>query len=307
MLSRIAESLFWIGRYVERADSTARIADVHLQLMLEDQSIEEELACRSLLAIMGCAAPEGESTTQRDVLRLLAVDRDQPASIAHSLNAARENARRAREIISSDVWECLNTTRMRMPRHLTSEQAHQHFGWVRDRTAMTLGMIESATSRDETWQFFTLGRTLERADMTARMVATRSMPTRPSWTTILWSCGAYEVFLRTYRGAPKTSNAAEFLMLDRLFPRSVLYSLNLAERCLQRIDPAEQRAGVSDPGRRRIGRLRTELEYLPVSDLVANLTGYVDAVQESTLAISDAIRQRYFPSQAVPVWIGDRT
>ena len=104
MLSRIAESLFWIGRYIERSDGTARILDVHLQLLLEDPWIEEDVACRSLLSVMGAEMPPEDSALSRaDVLAILAVDRTQPASIAYSLNAARENARRAREVISTEL------------------------------------------------------------------------------------------------------------------------------------------------------------------------------------------------------------
>ena len=127
MLSRIAESLFWIGRYIERSDGTARILDVHLQLLLEDPWIEEDLACRSLLSVMGTEVPDDQSLTRQDVLGILAVDRNEPASIAFSLNAARENARRAREIVSTELWECLNTTRARMPRRVASDKVHEFF------------------------------------------------------------------------------------------------------------------------------------------------------------------------------------
>ena len=126
MLSRIAESLFWIGRYIERSDGTARILDVHLQLLLEDPWIEEDVACRSLLAVMGSDAPEGD-LARGDVLSMLAVDRHNPASIAYSLGAARENARRAREIVSTELWECLNTTRARMPRKVADDKVHEFF------------------------------------------------------------------------------------------------------------------------------------------------------------------------------------
>ena len=105
MLSRIAESLFWIGRYIERSDGTARILDVHLQLLLEDPWIDEDTACRALLGVMGSEVPEGVELTRADVLSMLAVDRSNPASIAYSLGAARENARRAREIVSTELWE----------------------------------------------------------------------------------------------------------------------------------------------------------------------------------------------------------
>ena len=248
MLSRIAESLFWIGRYIERSDGTARILDVHLQLLLEDPWIEEDLACRSLLSVMGSDVPEDRVLTRQSVLEILAVDRSEPASIAYSLGAARENARRAREIVSSELWECLNTTRARMPRKIAADKVHEFFGWVRERSALAVGIIESATSRDEAWQFFTLGRSIERADMTARLLATRSLTeaSGPSWTTILRSCGAYEAYLRTYRGVPSARNAAEFLLLDRLFPRSILFSVRRAEMCMRDIEPRTDRVGVSD-------------------------------------------------------------
>ncbi|CAN5330944.1 alpha-E domain-containing protein [soil metagenome] len=307
MLSRIAESLFWIGRYIERSDGTARILDVHLQLLLEDPWIEEDLACRSLLSVMGSEAPEDAVLTRQDVLSILAVDRSEPASIAYSLGAARENARRAREIVSTELWECLNTTRARMPRKVSSDKVHEFFGWVRERSALAVGIIESATSRDEAWQFFTLGRSLERADMTARLLATRSLTeaSGPSWTTILRSCGAYEAYLRTYRGVPSARNAAEFLLLDRLFPRSILFSVTRAENCMREIEPRSDRVGVSDQALRLLGQIRSELEYRPIAEILEDLTTHMDNVQLATSAASEAIRQRYFPTNAAPSWVGE--
>ena len=307
MLSRIAESLFWIGRYIERSDGTARILDVHLQLLLEDPWIEEDLACRSLLSVMGSEAPDDAVLTRQDILSILAVDRSEPASIAYSLGAARENARRAREIVSTELWECLNTTRARMPRKVSSDKVHEFFGWVRERSALAVGIIESATSRDEAWQFFTLGRSIERADMTARLLATRSLTeaSGPSWTIILRSCGAYEAYLRTYRGVPSARNAAEFLLLDRLFPRSILFSVTRAEQCMRDIEPRADRVGVSDQAQRLLGQIRSELEYRHISEILVDLTMHMDNVQLATSAASEAIRQRYFPTNAAPSWVGE--
>ena len=310
MLSRIAESLFWIGRYIERSDGTARILDVHLQLLLEDPWIEEDFACRSLLSVMGADSPaEQDELTRADVLQILAVDRSQPASIAYSLNAARENARRAREVISTELWEVLNTTRARMPRKVSSDKVHEFFGWVRERSALAVGIIESATSRDEAWLFFTLGRSIERADMTARLLATRSLTeaSGPSWTTILRSVGAYEAYLRTYRGVPSARNAAEFLLLDRLFPRSILFSVTRAEQCMRDIEPRTDRVGVSDQALRLLGQIRSELEFRPIADILEDLTRHMDNVQLATSAASEAIRQRYFPTNAAPSWVRENS
>jgi uncharacterized alpha-E superfamily protein len=307
MLSRIAESLFWIGRYIERSDGTARILDVHLQLLLEDPWIEEDLACRSLLSVMGSEVPQDQTLTRADILQILAVDRSEPASIAYSLGAARENARRAREIVSTELWECLNTTRARMPRKVSGDKVHEFFGWVRERSALAVGIIESATSRDEAWQFFTLGRSLERADMTARLLATRSLTeaSGPSWTTILRSCGAYEAYLRTYRGVPSARNAAEFLLLDRLFPRSILFSVSRAEACMRDLEPRSERVGISDQAQRQLGQIRSELEYRPIAEILDDLPRHMDNVQAATSAASEAIRQRYFPTNAAPSWVGE--
>jgi len=307
MLSRIAESLFWIGRYIERSDGTARILDVHLQLLLEDPWIEEDVACRSLLSVMGSSVSDDRALSRGDVLAILAVDRTHPASIAYSLGAARENARRAREIVSSELWECLNTTRARMPRRVSSEKVHEFFAWIRERAALAVGIIESATSRDEAWLFFTLGRSIERADMTARLLATRSLTeaSGPSWTTILRSCGAYEAYLRTYRGVPSARNAAEFLLLDRLFPRSVLFSVSRAEECLRELEPRSERVGTSDQAQRLLGQIRSQLEYRPIQEILDDLTHQMDDVQDVTSAASEAIRQRYFPTNAAPSWTGE--
>jgi uncharacterized alpha-E superfamily protein len=308
MLSRIAESLFWIGRYIERADGTARILDVHLQLLLEDPWIEEDDACRALLSVMGSEAPQDAVLTRGDVLSILAVDRSEPASIAYSLGAARENARRAREIVSTELWECLNTTRTRMPRRISGDKVADFFSWVRERSALAVGIIESATSRDEAWQFFTLGRSLERADMTARLLATRSLTeaSGPSWTTILRSCGAYEPYLRTYRGVPSASNAAEFLLLDRLFPRSILFSVSRAEDCMRELEPRRMnRVGVADDAQRLLGKIRSELEYRPIAEILDDLPLHMDRVQAATSAASEAVRNRYFPTNAAPEWVGE--
>jgi len=308
VLSRIAESLFWIGRYIERSDGTARILDVHLQLLLEDPWIEENLACRSLLSVMGTEVDDDADVTRADVLTLLAVDRNQPASIAYSLAAARENARRAREVVSTELWEVLNTTRARMPRKVATDKVHEFFGWVRERAALAVGIIESSTSRDEAWSFFTLGRSIERADMTARLLATRSLTeaSGPSWTTILRSVGAYEAYLRTYRGVPSARNAAEFLLLDRLFPRSILFSVTRAEQCMRDLDRGD-RVGVTDQAQRLLGQIRSELEYRPIADIIEELPTHMDSVQAATSATSEAIRQRYFPTNSAPSWVGENS
>ena len=309
MLSRIAESLFWIGRYVERADDTARILDAHLQLLLEDPWVEEDLACRSLLAVMGAPEPAPEMIiTRSDVMDMLAHDISSPGAIAGALAAARENARRAREIVSTELWECLNTTWNRLAAQRDALAPHDFFSWIRERAAIVSGLVDSGTSRDLTWQFLVLGRSIERADMTARLIATRALSgvTGPTWTTLLRSCGAHESFLRTYRGRATDALAAEFLLLDRYFPRSVFYALQRAERCLGEISPSETRKGsAEDDARRVLGRARSSLEFRPLGDLLAGLPDEMEHVQRACSAASDALRGRYFPTPASTAWVGE--
>lgn len=307
MLSRIAESLFWIGRYIERADGTARILDVHLQLLLEDPWVDESVACRSILAVMGDDLSPDVTADRSRVLTRLATDRDNSLSIAYSLSSARENARRAREIVSTELWECLNTTTARMPLQLQRDKVHEFFQWVRERSALAVGIVEESTSRDEAYQFFTLGRSIERADMTARILATRSLTedSGPSWTTILRSCGAYEAYLRTYRGMPSSVNAAEFLLVDRLFPRSIVSSLTLAQQCVQNIDPATDRVGYSNTAARTLARVRHELEYRPMVEILKSLPEQMTRLQLGTFEASEQIREMFFPTHLDPIWIGE--
>jgi uncharacterized alpha-E superfamily protein len=306
MLSRVAESLFWMGRYMERADGTARILDVHLQVMLEDPSVDEGAACRSLLSIMGVEETDG-SLKASDVADLLAVGASHPASIAHSLRAARENGRRAREIISTELWECLNTMSLGVPQSIPADRHHAFFAWVRERTAMAAGISYTTMIRDEPYQFFILGQGLERADMTARLLATRELTdtSGASWTTILRSCGAYESCLRSRRGVPTKEDAAEFLLLDTLFPRSIQFSFNRALAAVRELEPVSPRTGLSGGAEWILGQAISQLRYRPIAEILEDLPTYMDQIQLATSAASNAIKERHFPSLAVPTWVGE--
>ncbi|WP_297084697.1 alpha-E domain-containing protein [uncultured Demequina sp.] len=302
MLSRIAESLFWIGRYVERADNTARLLDVHLNVLLEDPWVDEPSANASLLAVMSC--PVEGTATRGTVLRQLAFEDDSATSIAGTLAAARENARRAREVISTEVWESLNMTRMDLRRWTRASRPHEYFVWVRERAAVVWGLSSATTSRDDAWHFMELGRSLERADMIARLLMTRQLEgtTGPNWTTLLRSCSAHEAYLRTVRALVTEERAAEFLLIDRLFPRSIAYNLDRAETILTQIDGSEGNRALSGRARLALGRARTNLEYSPVRDILDDLTGQMQEVQRACATASDLIRDRYFLPAATVTW-----
>lgn len=305
MLSRIAESMFWIGRYVERAEDTARILDVQTQLILEDASLDEDAACRALLSIMGA---EEEPTTRVDLALVhdrLCFDPTSPTSIASALAAARESARRARETLSVPMWEAINTTYRAIP----SGQFQQRrvpgvFQWVRGRAALINGTADATTVRDEGWHFLMLGRCVERADMTSRLVATAAQGSGGApWTQTLRACGAYEAFLRTYRGLETERAAAEFLLLDRLFPRSVVFALSRAEQCLENLE-SSARAGFQSDAQRLLGRMRAELEYRSLADLVDDLPQEMERLQVACATATEAVTRRYFAGAEAMAWQG---
>lgn len=321
MLSRIAEALFWIGRYVERAEDTARLLDVQLQLLVEDPWIDESTACANLLSVMGAPleqGPRGEDgedgapaprADRRTVLDRLGYDPYSSASIVASIGGARENARRARETVSTEMWEVLNTAYNTVPTgRWRAVSPHTFFAWVRDRTSTVTGIADSTMSRDDGWLFLVLGRSIERADMTARLITSTASLGGPAsrWPSLLRACGAHETFLRTYRGLEDETEAAEFLLLDRLFPRSVVHALAQAERCLAELESSGQRAGVFDEAQRRLGRTRAELEYRPLADVLAHLPDEMERVQRTCSAASDAVARRYFSSGEALTWMGGR-
>lgn len=318
MLSRIAESLFWIGRYVERAEDTARILDVQTQMLLEDTGVDEAETCRALLSIMGTeqvdVPPESGidlsgAVTVNQVLRLLAYDVTSSSSIAASVAAAREGARRARETLSVPLWEVINTTYLTIPSgRFGSLRPPYVFQWVRERAALITGTADATMTRDEGWHFLVLGRCLERADMTSRLIATTSLATGgvAQWAATLRACGAYEAFLRTYRGIETERAAAEFLLLDRLFPRSVVFALNRAEQCLDALGTDPERAGFQDEAHRLIGRTRAELEYRSLADVVSDLPEEMEKLQRTCAAATDAVSRRYFAGAEPVSWRGVR-
>lgn len=304
MLSRIAESLFWIGRYIERADDTARLLDVQLQVLVEDQTVDEVATCRQLLDLMGVDDHVG-IPNRWAILGVLGTDVTAPTSIASVIGSMREGARGAREILSTDLWTAINTMWQGVPAAV-SMRPPEMFAWVRRHTAIITGIADDTMPRDQGWFFHILGRSIERVDMTARLLSTAAAAggTTVAWPTTLRACGAYESFIRAYRGSETESAAAEYLMLDRWFPRSVLFSLVDAERALTRLERSGQRTGFSDEAQRLLGRARTELEYRPLAEILGDLPFEMERLQRSCAAASDAVTARYFAQEKWHAWNG---
>ena len=163
-------------------------------------------------------------------------------------------------------------------------------------------------TRDEGWQFLILGRTIERADMTSRLVATAALAggVGSAWSSTLRACGGHEAFLRTYKGLETERGAAEFLLLDRLFPRSVVFALSRAEQCLDNLESG-QRAGFQNEAHRLIGRTRAELEYRPLADVIVDLPAEMERLQLTCARATEAVTHRYFAGSEGTHWMGGRT
>ncbi len=323
MLSRIAEALFWLGRYVERADDTARILDAFMHRLLDDPATDEEAACRALFAILGVAAPadpaELEVCDAQTVMERLGFDADSPSSVAGAWRAGHDNARGVREVISTETFECLNATRNGLPaqrRAAGRVGPYAFLRYVRERAALFSGLADSTMSRDDGWLFMTLGRNLERVDMTSRLLSVRVLASQyaPDWATLLRATGADEPYRRMEGWvSDPAESAARFLVLEPGFPRSIVFALGAAEQCLIQLSggPRTQRArgahALAPSARRVIGRARTMLEYVDAEHLVAQLPGVLKELQEACVAATGQIAEEYFKYGAPVTWLNERT
>ncbi len=314
MLARNAEALYWIGRYVERADDTARILDVSVHQFLEDATVDADRASRQLLRVLGMRQPDAEEALNLwSVTQMVAFDRDfRSASIAASIGAARENARGAREVTSSEMWECLNATynglaeRERAARKLGP---HEFLNYIKNRSAMFAGLADSTLSRDEGYRFLLLGRAIERMDMTVRLLLSRAgdRSNSPTWVTVLRATGAHDTYLRTYRGVLDANRVVEFILVDRLFPRSVFHAIAIAENCLREIEHgSDSRVGSRAEAQRLLGRARGELEFLAPGELLLDLEKRLVSLQELGQKAGEAITEQYFHVTPYVAWTDAR-
>ena len=312
LLSRLAENLFWTGRYVERADDTARLVDVYVHRMLSDPAaLGNGTGADSgpLFRILGVEPGPDAPLDVGSALFRLAYDPQNPSASAGAIVAARAGAGGIREVISSEMWECLNVTAHGLAAQRRGAERlgpHVFLRFVRERAALFFGLADSTMSHDDAWRFLVLGRSLERADMTARLLLARApAPNDIGWPLLLHACGAYESFIRTHGWAAEPARVAEFLLLDRLFPRSVLHSLVTAEECLEALNPEPVRMGMDDPARRPVGLLRTRLEYADPAQLPDELPELLGTLQDACVEACDAITKRYFQYETPVAWERD--
>ncbi|TFV58443.1 hypothetical protein E4P42_12125 [Mycobacterium sp. PS03-16] len=309
MLARNAESLYWIGRYVERADDTARILDVTVHQLLEDSSVDPDRASRTLLRVLGMEAPD-HALDVWSLTDVVAFSRGSHGgtSIVDAVSAARENARGAREVTSTEIWECLNTTYNALAER---ERAAKRLGpgeflsYIEGRAAMFAGLADSTLSRDDGYRFMVLGRAIERVDMTVRLLLSRvgDSASSPAWVTLLRSAGAHDTYLRTYRGVLDAGRVVEFMLLDRLFPRSIYYSLRLAEHSLDELlNRPHNRLGTTAEAQRLLGRARSELEFLEPGALLESLETRLAGLQQTCSDVGGALALQFFYAAPWVAW-----
>lgn len=306
MLARNAESLYWIGRYVERADDTARILDVTAHQLLEDSTVDADLAGKTLLRVLGIEPPDGVIDLW-SLTDAVAYDADKPGSIVNSIVAARENSRGAREVTSSEMWEVLNTTYNALAERRRAAKRtgpHVFLRFVEQQAAMFAGLADSTLRRDDGYRFLLLGRAIERVDMTVRLLMSRAgdRADSPSWVSLLKSAGGYDTYLRTYRGLLEAGRIVEFMLLDRLYPRSAFHALSTAEACLRDIERQPGSSSARYEAQRLLGRARSELEFLEEGALMEDLQDRLLALQDTCREASDAIAVQFFHSTPWVAW-----
>jgi uncharacterized alpha-E superfamily protein len=296
MLSRVADSLYWMSRYLERAEHTARLIDVNLQLRL-DQSPEAGAGrWLRLLEASQLPAPEDGKIDAEALTQVLTLDRTNPSSILSCVAAARENLRQVREQCSTEMWEQLNRLYLQVNSTTASEawllHSYVFFRAVREGAHLFQGVTDSTMSHGEGWQYIQLGRFVERTDELARLIGTHfgRLPYQLDqaveseeyleWVGLLKSCSAFEAYCKTYTAEIRPLRVAEFLLLNPDFPHSVRFSVDRVHAAL----PA-----------RLAGRLCATLNFSQIEEIMASgANGYVDSVRWQCAQAHTAIQQVYF-------------
>jgi uncharacterized alpha-E superfamily protein len=300
VLSRLAESFYWIGRYLERAEATARLLAEHYHLTVEDRSVPDDIAAAVVLDAL--SLPHDVVATPTELVRSLLGDVANPSTVIGSVAAARENARSVRDALSGDVFEALNGAHLTLTRGLTAAASPGASMFrVLERLMVVNGAIEWTMPRDEGHLFLSLGRALERIDMTSRLLDVRHELVWPDTgpVAMLRSAAGLSAFLRTGE-APTGEDVREFLVLDSTFPRSMLHSAQRAEAAVRGL----QGLGGVDDGElvREVGLMRSRLEFAGGLHDPAVIDQLVHDTQLSGVSSAAAVAVAYFRQAGTIVW-----
>jgi uncharacterized alpha-E superfamily protein len=309
-LSRVAESIYWSSRYIERAENIARFIDVNLHLMLDQPPGREQWEpLIRVTADTPLFTKHYDHPTKQNVILFLTFDPDNPNSILRCLQAARENARSVREAISSEMWEQVNRFYLFVQSASSvgaaSADPHDFFKRVKLESHLFEGIADATMSHGESWQFGQLGRRLERADKTSRLLDVKyflllptvedvgSMLDTLQWAAVLRSASALEMF-RKKHGAITPFRVADFLIRDREFPRSIRHCLLASEDSLRAITGSKV-GSFSNPAEQHLGRLCSRLNYTHIEEIVGfGMHEFLDDMQTQLNNIGDAISHTFF-------------
>ncbi|MGD8336360.1 MAG: alpha-E domain-containing protein [Desulfobacterales bacterium] len=318
MLSRVAEAIYWMCRYIERAENVARFIDVNLHLML-DLPVDPEGQWEPLITVTGdhqvFKGRYGDPSAE-NVIRFLTFDLDYPNSIIACLRAARENARQVREIISSEMWEQVNRFYLTVAEASRNDRAfdrwHQFFEGVKLNSHLLTGLTEVTMSHGEAWHFACMGRLLERADKTSRILDVKYFILLPKveyvntpydniqWAAVLKSVSGLEMYRKQYHRINPKSVCA-FLIFDRQFPRAIRYCLTAAESSLYAVTGSAT-GTICNAAERKLGRLRADLDYADIDEVVdIGMHDYLDRFQTELNAVGDALASIFFGGAAAPL------
>jgi uncharacterized alpha-E superfamily protein len=307
MLSRVADSMFWMSRYIERAENIARFIDVNHFLHLDlGDTVQEQWG--PLISVTGDEVLFKErygEATRESVIKFLTFDEEYPNSIVSCLASARENARIIREHISTTMWQQLNKFYLMVldaPREMRPDQASEFYEDVRLGAQLFVGVTDGTFSHGEGWHFARMGRLLERADKTSRILDVRYFLLLPQlsdvgtpldivqWSALLRCASALNMYRAQY-GRISPSRIAEFLLLDADFPRAVRHCCDVAERSLREITGTP--AGTfRNNAEKRLGRLRAELDYTAIDDVFnEGFHEFIDRLQLRLNEVGEAIHE----------------
>lgn len=316
MLSRIADSLYWMSRYLERAGNTARLIEINLLYLLEaEDALSPAAQWRPLLSINGSEEPfaqcyPGAEITAHKMIQFMTQERSNPNAIRTSLRLARENARVVRDRISKEMWEAMNELWLQMDRQLQApllpERAAGIYAEVRNGVARFHGMTSNTMMRGEGWGFYVLGTFLERADMTARILDVKYHLLLPDvtmvgspldyyqWAALLKSLSGFEAFRRKYHAGLRPIDVGEFVIFERHFPRSLRFSVDRMRVALESIGTPAPDSPSTGAMRRLVDRLeQTTPEQIFKLGLHEFLQEFLDQVSD----LHAALALDYFETQ----------
>jgi uncharacterized alpha-E superfamily protein len=316
MLSRVANGLYWMSRYVERAENTARLVDVNLQLLLNFRNLNDSTLAGHWIPIVQSTGDEQlffelyPKSTGENVTEFFVFQNANPNSIVSCVFHARENARTVRDQITVEFWEELNRLYLFLnspaARARWAQSPSEFFVEVRNSSLLMQGLTDATIVRNEGWWFTQAGRNIERADKTSRMLDVRqtSMPARGvpvlanqaealGWSAMLRSCSAWDAYKALHGAEVQPAHVAEFLLLSEDFPRSVRFCVQQLDRALRRISGVAE-GRFSNDAEKHSGRLLAELQFgTPAEIFELGLHTYIDQLQTKLNAIGEALFQAY--------------